>query len=332
MPTVTLNNNQSQALSFVYLRVSSNQNNSNEKPNAVPVNEQNELSADITQTPLENKPADSPEIPPPLILQTEPSMEVHHHGHVHETKKWREYLFQFLMLFLAVFCGFLAENYREHYVEHQRAKQLANNLYKEIYADSIALEQKIAFRNKKEEECIYFINYVKDSSLTNLSSDFYRAFTWAFLSSAHLLFEPNDGILNQLRNSGELRYFKNSDLQSAIGRLTVQVANVRGRNEKEYGFIETNLRPFTVRHYDFNWYKVLTQDGKFTLLEALNQDSQVQFAGKIIDLDKFNRKEAENIASYYLLMLRGTRQTQYLTYVAISHQLLQILRKEYYLK
>jgi hypothetical protein len=36
-------------------------------------------------------------------------MEVHHHGHVHEKKKWKEYLFQFFMLFLAVFCGFLAE-------------------------------------------------------------------------------------------------------------------------------------------------------------------------------------------------------------------------------
>ena len=41
--------------------------------------------------------------------QATETMEVHHHGHVHEKKKWKEYLFQFLMLFLAVFCGFLAE-------------------------------------------------------------------------------------------------------------------------------------------------------------------------------------------------------------------------------
>src|SRR5687768_14267296 len=41
-------------------------------------------------------------------LQTQ-QMEVHHHGHVHEKKKWKEYVFQFFMLFLAVFCGFLAE-------------------------------------------------------------------------------------------------------------------------------------------------------------------------------------------------------------------------------
>jgi len=92
------------------------------------------------------------------------------------------------------------------------------------------------------------------------------------------------------------------------------------------------LRPFSIRHYDFNWYEAFTKQGKFILLEALNQDTQIPVAGKIINPDKFNRQEAENIASYYTLMLRGTRQTQYLPYVAINHQLLQILRKEYHLE
>ncbi len=136
-------------------------------------------------------------------------MEVHSYTHT-ERKKWTHYLWEFLMLFLAVFCGFIAENQREHMVEHQREKGLAKNLYKEIYTDSIAIQQKLAIRNKKEEECIYFISYVKDSSLTDLSSRFYPAYTWAFIQSAQLFFEPNDGILNQLRNSGELRYFKSN--------------------------------------------------------------------------------------------------------------------------
>ena len=34
-------------------------------------------------------------------------MEVHHHPHVHHSKKWKDYLFEFLMLFLAVTAGFL---------------------------------------------------------------------------------------------------------------------------------------------------------------------------------------------------------------------------------
>src|SRR6185436_18829026 len=103
-------------------------------------------------------------------------MEVHAHTHTAQ-KKWTHYFWEFLMLFLAVFCGFLAENMREHMVEHQRAKQLANNLYKEIYEDSIAVQQCLSNRVLKEAECAYFIRYVIDSDLVNLSSRFFPAFT-----------------------------------------------------------------------------------------------------------------------------------------------------------
>ena len=44
-------------------------------------------------------------------------MEVHNHGHVHEQKKWKEYVFQFFMLFPAVFCEYLAEYQLEHKIE-----------------------------------------------------------------------------------------------------------------------------------------------------------------------------------------------------------------------
>ena len=265
-------------------------------------------------------------------------MEVHAHTHTSDPdshrgkKKWTHYLWEFLMLFLAVFCGFLAENYREHYVEHRRAKQLANNLYKELYADSIAIEQKIAIRNKKEQECVYFINYVKDSSLTNLSPRFYPAFTWAFLQSGQILFEPNDGIVNQLRNSGELRYFKSSEFQSEIGKLSVMITNVKNRNEREYSYVESYLRPFITKHYDFNWYDTLTEHGSLSVLDALTQKINMPTAGQMVNLDKFNRQEAQSVAYYNLLMLRSTRRTYYLQYENANHQLLQTLRKEYHLK
>src|SRR6187551_3770635 len=206
-------------------------------------------------------------------------MEVHAHSHT-PGKKWNHYFWEFLMLFLAVFCGFLAENYREHYVERERAIELAKNLYKEILADSIAVEGKIAIRIIKEKECAFFIDYVKDSSLTDFSTRFYPAFTWTFVQSAQLFFEPNDGILNQLRNSGELRYFKSSELQASIGRLGVAVANVRSRNEKEYSYIEFYLRPFTIRHYDFAWYERFTKIGTLTLLESLKNKEEVKASGR----------------------------------------------------
>ena len=77
-------------------------------------------------------------------------MEIHHHGHVHHEKKWKEYLFQFLMLFLAVFCGFLAENQREHFIEHQRERKFVRSLVRDLKADTAGLQGYITFRVQKK--------------------------------------------------------------------------------------------------------------------------------------------------------------------------------------
>lgn len=294
------------------------------------------------EQPAENIPATNPggeeiisseqTIIEPTEQQTK-EMETHaHHLHHAPGKKFWHYFYEFLMLFLAVFCGFIAENMREHYVENERAKELAKNLYKEIIADSIAVQQCIEKRNTKEAECTYFISYVKDSSLTELSDHFYPAFAWALIQTQRLIYEPNDGILTQLRNSGELRYFKNPELQAAVGKLSVAITNVRVRNEREYTFLENNIRPFSIRFYDFTWYETFTEHGKLELYEALVQKTISTVKGKIPNLDKFDRKEAENITNYYLLMLRATRMAQYTGYAKINHELLEILRKEYHLE
>jgi hypothetical protein len=271
--------------------------------------------------PVADKPGDKE--PPPN------HMEIHAHHKHHGPRKFWHYFYEFLMLFLAVCCGFLAENFREHYVEDQRAKLLANNLYKELIADSINVQQKMAMRQIKENECAYFIAYVKDSNLTAPGERFFPSFTWALLQTQRILFEPSDGILNQLRNSGELRYFKDQVLQAAIGKLGVSIANIRDRHQREYSFLENNVRPFTLSFYDFKWYEVVTRHGEMDLYDALT--GNIKFPqGKIANLVKFDRVEAENIANYYLLMLRGTRKGQYAGYAALNHELLQILREEYH--
>ncbi len=255
-------------------------------------------------------------------------MEVHAHAHT-ERKKWSHYLWEFIMLFLAVFCGFLAENLREHKVEQERAEQLAKNLYADVLSDSANIQQFTDTRLTKERKCEYFIRYVRDSSLTEVSSAFYPAFGWATIMTRQVIFEPNDGIISQLRNSGELRYFKNQDLQAIISRLSVDIANIRARNDKEYSFIELNLRPFTLRHFDFGWYEKITHNGTLTFQQGLNEVESKPIPATIKNLEKFDRLEAENLVSYYLLMLRGTRQTQYIAYVQDNHKLLELLRETF---
>jgi hypothetical protein len=273
------------------------------------------------------------EIDKPGISTTEEkNMEVHKHPHhVTHKKKWGEYLLEFLMIFLAVTLGFIAENIRENISENAKANELAKNLYKELHADSINVQRIISLRNVKEHACTYVINYVKDSNLNILPPLFYPAFTNALVQSQQIFFEPADGILNQLRNSGELRYFKSSVLQEYVGKLSVMITNIRTRNDKEYSYIENQLRPFSLAHYDFDWYEAFTQNGKITMIEAQNQNRQLPYEGKIISPQTFDRQKAENIISYYLLMLRGTRQNQYVNYITVNHEVLEALRKEYHL-
>src|ERR1700751_5485435 len=107
---------------------------------------------------------------------------------------------------LLLFCGFLAENFREHGVENKRERQFAKELYSEFLDDSIAAANKIKIRLEKERDMDWLTNYFQDSSLTSLPRNFYPAYTTVMYLANTYAFEPKDGVLTQLRNSGSLRY------------------------------------------------------------------------------------------------------------------------------
>jgi hypothetical protein len=264
-------------------------------------------------------------------LQTE-TMEIHHHPDLHHEKKnWKEYFLEFLMIFLAVTMGFIAETIRENISESGKAKELARSLYLEVYADSVTMQDRLMMRMHKEDQMEYFRKYVSDSSLTHLSDHFYPAFVWSYIVITSNSFEPNDGILNQLRNSGSLRYFKSIELQNCVSRITVVISRLRERNAQELRFVEEYARPFMLRHYDFKWQDEFTQNGKFSIIEAL---SQLHFHPStppyIKHLDELKREDAEGLTAYYLLITRASRQIFYQPYVEANHQLLTSLRKEYH--
>lgn len=259
-------------------------------------------------------------------------MEVHHHPQLHHAPKpWKEYFLEFLMIFLAVTMGFFAETIREDISESGKAKELAKSLYREVYTDSVAMQNKIILRSGKDIQLNYFRRYVTDSSLTNLSDKFYPSFLWSFVLTSSIIFDPNDGILNQLRNSGTLRYFKGTELQNAISELNVTITNVRNRNNQEYAFVTEFTRPFLLKHYDFNWQDDFTQNGKLSIMRAI---LQVNFhpakPPRIRALKDFKREDADALAAYYLLITRATKQVFYQPYVDANHRLLQALRKEYH--
>jgi hypothetical protein len=260
-------------------------------------------------------------------------MEVHKHPHhVTHKKKWGEYFLEFLMIFLAVLLGFFAENIRERATELHREKEFARQLYSELKEDSAVVAQKISERKLKEKTMDYVASYLKDSSLSDISSNFYPALTISLYLINRYAFEPKDGMLSQLRNSGSLRYFKSIHLQKLLGDLSVYINNVRFRNDQEYQFFANPIKPFMVKYFDFDW-----------LTQLRNVNDSIAIADLLYDIDKYNfhnkavirnlssldRIEAANMVLFYKQMLISTRTLQLNQYVITNHQILEELRDNY---
>jgi len=161
-------------------------------------------------------------IKPPLLIQSSTSkfkkkMEIHHHGHVHEQAKWKEYLFQFLMLFLAIFLSFWAENQRERSLEGHKEKEYIESLMTDIdndYSKSRNISSAISVQVKTIDtlQTLFFdLQYSsrKDSIIRKCYD----------LSSSILIFYSdffNERTISQLLSSGNMRLIKKQGVADSI--------------------------------------------------------------------------------------------------------------------
>ena len=260
-------------------------------------------------------------------------MEVHHHAHT-SRKKWTHYFWEFIMLFLAVFCGFLAEYQLEHKIEKDRAKELAKNFYQELKEDSSTAVIKVKNRIKQEEAIDYVIRFFKDSSLTNVSKQFTLNFLYGILFRSPSIFEPRVIILEQLKNSGSLRYFKNAEFQKLVGDLTVTIRNIYDRQELESRQRIQYIDPIIINHYDYD-FDTRIKSGDVTIFAAVEkyEANNEYLPYHIRGVDKFDREKAVSVLSFFKAnVISSTRLTFIQRYLEINRNLLRVLREEYNLK
>ena len=173
--------------------------------------------------------------------------------------------------------------------------------------------------------------YFRDSSVKECSKAFSINFFYAFATYSPSIFEPNDAILNQLKNSGSLRYFKNWELQELTGKISVAISNLRNRNQMELTYTQEIINPFFLKHSDQNWFDKISQDTSIFSFIALqkyeNSDDQIPF--QFQKPDHFDNIEAINIVGLYQLTFRGSLRKQYHDYEILNAKLLEVLRKEY---
>lgn len=300
---------------------------SNPEPDKIPESSSQQAS---------NSPAEVAEntesINTPLLPE---SMEVHHHAHSHGKKNWKSYIREFLMLFLAVFCGSLAEYQLEHKIERDRAHELAKSFYEELKSDSLTAVIKCENRIRQEQALQYLSKYFKDSSLTELPKLFALNFEYGISFRTPGVFEPKTAILEQLKSSGSLRYFKNETFQSLVGDISIAIRNIYDRQALETSARIEYLNPLLVKHHDYEFWNTITKGNTITFdVATKNYEESDDFVPfRLRGIDKIDREFVFGCLSFYSLnALQSTRTVHIQKYRDLNAQLLQLLRSNYELE
>ena len=244
-------------------------------------------------------------------------MEVHSHTHS-QRKKWTHYLWEFLMLFLAVFCGFLAENFREHQVEHQRERQYMQSILADIKEDTVEVNKSklTATKALAYEDSVIF--YLYNNSPVDFLPE--RFLNIDFNAMLRLKVVFNEGTAQQLKNSGNMRLIRNTEVFRKISLYW---------NEQENTMISLS-RYLEYRNRGREYGEKLFAFSEQDLIDA----KLIKSSGKgvrVIQSDPVLWSEYSNIVSHcHITVLNFLDQLEKL--LDKAEELIQLLQKEYHLK
>ena len=248
-------------------------------------------------------------------------MEVHAHTHS-PRKKWTHYLWEFLMLFLAVTLGFFVENQREHYIEHQRERQFIQSLFNDITADTANINRIINARTIKERSIDSF-SYMMNSP--NQMEFIKQIYFYAIYMGRTLpyRFVPNDGTIQQLKNSGAFRLIRNRVVVDSISKYDINVRNLLGQYAVEENMIE-HYRAAATKIFDALIFNKMMDENAIAT-KAPEGDLQLQSYSKR-ELYEWN---------YWLFGLNGINKANRRDSRLLLRQaenLLRLIQKEYHLE
>jgi len=246
-------------------------------------------------------------------------MEVHAHSHT-PGKKWTHYFWEFFMLFLAVTLGFLVENLREHFVEHQREKQFIQSLFNDIKADTANLTRIINARTVKEhslDSLSYLMNSVSPGDFAKriyfYAAPIARTLPYRFL--------PNDGTMQQLKNSGGLRLIRKHSVVDSIAKYDVNVRNMVGQGAVEENLIES-YRTAATKIFDALVFEEML-DENATIVSPPKENPSLQ---------SYSKRELYewNYRLYGLRSINKANRRDLRTLLQEAINLLNTLKKEYH--
>jgi len=248
-------------------------------------------------------------------------MEVHAHTHT-PRKKWTHYLWEFLMLFLAVFCGFLAEYQLEHKIEKDREKQFVRSLINDIKIDTARLNTIIGIRNQRIiwlDSLASIMNSKDPEGFPTRDIYYYAMFVSRNIS---LRFLPNDGTIQQLKNSGGLRLIHNRNVVDSITGYDTGVRNVVRLGEVEEIVIQ-DYRTIAHKFFDGMVFN--------SMLDVNNIPRKPQGNPELYSFTKTDLHEL-NYKLYIIMANNRASRRELRRVLEQAENLLVLLKKEYHLK
>jgi hypothetical protein len=158
-------------------------------------------------------------------------MEVHHHPHLHESKKFKEYFLEFIMIFLAVSLGFIAENLREHLTDRSKEKEYIVGFIRNLQDDTANMRHVINFydRQVKGIDSMLHLSHASMKIDSNRKSFYYFALQYFYNSSS---FKSNDATLQQLKSTGDYRLIEKDHVADSLSAYDEAVTH--GYSQADY--------------------------------------------------------------------------------------------------
>ena len=228
------------------------------------------------------------------------------------------------MLFFAVFCGFLAENQREHYVEHQREKQYAKTLSDDLKTNILILNVAVKEINFVIARIDTFLLLVHTKAIDEIPSG--NWYYYGRFGTRNPIFSLHEATLQQLLNSGGLRYFKKQNVVHAITEYEQALNKLKELIDLELS-LDTEIVKARNQLFDAYYLNEI-------MSPSVTNDIVTSFKQKSFPL--LTNKKADFIQYANFCQLRSHDQkfieTQMLRQLEIAQELLTLLKEEYHLK
>jgi hypothetical protein len=248
-------------------------------------------------------------------------MEVHAHTHT-PRKKWTHYFWEFLMLFLAVTLGFFVENQREHYIEHQREKQFIHSLFNDIKSDTANIAKIISARSAKGRMLDSLSLMMNSPRPVDFIKQIYPYGVYVGRTLPYR-FVPNDGTIQQLKNSGAFRLIRNRAVVDSISKYDINVRNMLGQYAVEENQIE-HYRTAGAKIFDaLVFSQMIDENAAVVRLPADNSSFQPYTKRELYEW---------NYRIYGLNGINKANRRDLRLLLKQAGELLEILKKEYNLE